>query len=174
MALGTGLRGDAEMTTAGDLSMSSDSGTISLTGDATASAESLRLNTNKLDTVLPRLDASASERASLHTTDASISADGTLSAFVASSDITAEGSLGVQADGSLAVKTREGIELSATDSATLRTGSLSASTNSVRVIARGDQTGEIETISVDMECGDGGCDVTPRRTMCGGGAARKA
>ena len=40
----------------------------------------------------------------------------------------------------------------------MRTGSLSASTNSVRVIARGDQTGEIETISVDMECGDGGCD----------------
>ena len=26
------------------------------------------------------------------------------------------------------------------------------------MIARGDQTGEIETISVDMECGDGGCD----------------
>ena len=156
--LSAGLRGGADLTAAGDISLSSVTGTASLTGKVTAAAESLRLNIDELDVAVPRVDAASSQRATLHTTDASISADGTLSAFVASSDITAEGSLGVQADGSLAVKTREGIELSATDSATLRTGSLSASTNSVRVIARGDQTGEIETISVDMECGEGGCD----------------
>ena len=160
-AVSAGLRGDAEMTTAGDLSMSSDSGTISLTGDATASAESLRLNTNKLDTVLPRLDASASERASLHTTDASISADGTLSAFFAGAEITAEADLGLQAAGSLDLRTLGGVELLSRDSTTLNTGSLSAITSSVKVVAGQGQQPNSEVMNIDIDCesdADGGCD----------------
>ena len=67
----------------------------------------------------------------------------------------------MRAAGSLDLRTLGGVELLSRDSTTLNTGSLSAITSSVKVVAGQGQQPNSEVMNIDIDCesdADGGCD----------------
>ena len=81
----------AELAAAGDVSVAGESAKLSLSGALNADAQSIKLHTDTLETMTSQLSATIAEAASLHTTDASLSASGTLSAYMAGGEVVAEG-----------------------------------------------------------------------------------
>ena len=130
-------RGAASLTAAGDVSVAAESATAAVSGDLGATAANVKLHTESLETMTQSLTATVAEAAALHASDASISAAGTLSAYVGAADIIAEDSLGIQSAGDVGVRTKGSVLLESLDSTTLRSGSLSTTTGSLRVRAGG-------------------------------------
>ncbi len=147
-------RGPASLTAAGDVSVAAESATVAVSGDLGATAANVKLNTESLESMTQYLTATAAESASLYAADASISAAGTLSAYMGSADIIAEDSLSMQSAGDVGVRARGAVVLESLDSTTLRSGSLSTTTGSLKVRAGGG-TGTT-TATVELEC-EGEC-----------------
>jgi hypothetical protein len=148
-------RGAASLTAAGDVSVAAESATAAVSGDLGATAANVKLHTESLETMTQSLTATVAEVAALYASDASISAAGTLSAYVGAADIIAEDSLGIQSAGDVGVRTKGSVLLESLDSTTLRSGSLSTTTGSLRVRAGGgvDRT----TATVQLVC-EGDCE----------------
>ena len=144
-------RGDAELAAAGDVSVAGESAKLSLSGALNADAQSIKLHTDTLETMTSQLSATIAEAASLHTTDASLSASGTLSAYMAGGEVVAEGDMKMQSAGELAMRTQGSIELDTVDSATLRSKSLSTTTGSLQVHAGGGDEGSVMNVEVDCD-----------------------
>jgi hypothetical protein len=147
-------RGPASLTAAGAVSVAAEAATVAVSGDLDATADSVKLNTESLETMTAHLTATVAEAASIYTTDASLSASGTLSAYMGAGDITAEGSLNMQSAGDVGVRTQGAVLLESMDSTTLRSGSLSTTTGSLQVRAGGGA--DTTTANVELVC-EGDC-----------------
>jgi len=153
-------RGPASLTAAGAVSVAAEAATVAVSGDLDATADSVKLNTESLETMTAHLTATVAEAASIYTTDASLSASGTLSAYMGAGDITAEGSLNMQSAGDVGVRTQGAVLLESMDSTTLRSGSLSTTTGSLQVRAGGGA--DTTTANVELVC-EGDCQETQFR-----------
>ena len=66
------VRGDASLASAGAASLSGESATVATSGNITASAPGMKVHTDELELIAPRLRSTTAETASLLTTDANI------------------------------------------------------------------------------------------------------
>ena len=145
-------RGDVSLAAAGDVSVAGQSADISLSGPLTADADSVQLHTESLTTNTAHLSATVADGVSLHTTDASLSASGKLSAYMASGDIVSEGSLQMRSAGELSMRTQGTIQLESVDTTRLRSKTLTTTTGNLEVHAGGGDEGK--TMSVELDCAD--------------------
>ena len=153
-------RGDAALTAADDLSLAAESGELRLSGDLAATATNVKLNTGALETSVQDLSVGASEAASLHTTDASLSASGSLSAYMGEGQLLSEGDFALQSGGDVSVRSPGSILLDTADDMTVRTaGDLVTTTGTMRMRAGGGATPSSSRAEVEIDCegADGGC-----------------
>jgi hypothetical protein len=100
-------RGPASLTAAGAVSVAAEAATVAVSGDLDATADSVKLNTESLETMSQTLTATAAESATLYTTDASLSLSGQLSAFMGEAEVLVDGDLNVQSQGDVTMRNRD-------------------------------------------------------------------
>ena len=100
-------RGPASLTAAGDVSVAAESATVAVSGDLGATADNVKLQTESLESLSQSLTATATDSASLHSTDASLSLSGQLSAFMNEADILVDGDMKVQSQGDVLFRHRD-------------------------------------------------------------------
>ena len=153
-------RGAATLTAAGAVGLSAVEANVAVSGDLEATAAKMKLNTDSLETMTAALSATVAQAASLYTTDASLSASGTLSAYMGGGEIISEGTVSMQSSGDVGMRTQGSVLLESMESTTLRTGSLTTTTGAMKVHAGGGH--DSTTAKVEVVC-NGDCSETQFR-----------
>ena len=153
-------RGAATLTAAGAVGLSAEEANVAVSGDLEATAAKMKLNTDSLETMTAALSATVAQAASLYTTDASLSASGTLSAYMGGGEIISEGTVSMQSSGDVGMRTQGSVLLESMESTTLRTGSLTTTTGAMKVHAGGGH--DSTTAKVEVVC-NGDCSETQFR-----------
>ena len=100
-------RGPASLTAAGAIDIAGESAGMVLSGKLDVTVDRFELRTDEATISAQNLDAVASESASLHTVDASLSASGRLDAYMAAGDLVAEGDIAVRSGGDLSAVSQD-------------------------------------------------------------------
>ena len=150
-------RGEASLAAAGGVSVAGQSADVMLSGPLSAATTELKVRTRDQASLRSAtLSAVATESASLHTTDASLSLAGQMSAFMDEANIFAENGVSVQTQGGMDLR---GDSLSmAALTTSLVSHDVSAMVGSLQVRAQSQGKSVRVRMPVDCEGAEGGCD----------------
>ena len=132
-AVGAEVRGDASLTAAGAVDLAGESASLVLSGKLDASVGDSTLRTDSAILTTQTLSAVASDGASLHTADASLSASGRVDAYINTADVTAQGDLSVSTRGDVSGIVRD-LSMES-ETTTVHTGQMDAAVGNLNLDA---------------------------------------
>ena len=150
-------RGAASLTAAGDVSVAAESATAAVSGDLGATAANVKLHTESLETMTQSLTATASQSASLHAADASLSLSAQLSAYMQSADVLVDGNVQIQSQGDVTMRNRDLTVESRT--AKMRSHSMDAIVGNLKLRSQKAEPHHVVTIPCD------GCETSNSANM---------